>query len=145
MLVPLPVVNALDSIAIPTHCNVSWDEMEGTDRSRLCGSCQHHVHDVSELTTEEALALLQRPGEPPCLRIYRRADGRVLTADCATTRERAWKWLRRRSARAASLFAALFLSGCRTATQGVMMPQGPLPSLPAAASEPTEQPKKPIP
>jgi hypothetical protein len=124
MPIPLPVVNALDAITIPTHCTVPWAEMEGGDRSRLCAKCQHTVHDVSELTTDEALALLCEPGRAPCLRIYRRPDGRVLTADCSTKRERVWKWLRRRSAWAASLFAVMFLSGCRTATQGYIMPEG---------------------
>ena len=136
MTVPLPVVNALDAITIPTHCTVPWDEMAGDDRSRLCATCRCHVHDVSELTTDEALALLHEPGKPPCLRIYRRADGRVLTADCATQRERAWKWLRRRSAWAASLFAVLFLSGCRTATQGYIIPEGS--QLPKSVAAPDE-------
>lgn len=143
MLVSLPVVNALDSIAIPTHCTVSWGQMAGDDRSRFCRACRHDVHDVSELTTEEAIALLQRPGEPPCLRVYRRNDGRVLTADCATARERAWKWLRRHSALAASLFAVLFLSGCRSVvTQGAMMPEG---RSPGSLKESTEQTNPPTP
>jgi hypothetical protein len=117
---PLPTLNVLDTISIPTHCTVPWDEMEGNDRSRLCARCQHQVHDVSELTADEALALLRGPGEPPCLRIYRRTDGRVLTAECMKRRERVWKWLSRRSTWAAAVFALLFLSGCRTATQGMM-------------------------
>lgn len=141
MVVPLPVVNALDAVAIPTHCPVSWDEMEGNDRTRFCAQCQQKVHDVSELTTAEAIALLGAE-KPPCLRIYRRDDGRVMTADCATRRERVWKWLGRRSAWAASLFAVLFLSGCRTATQGAMLPSG---RLPASLSEPAEETKAPTP
>jgi hypothetical protein len=145
MTVSLPVVNALDAISIPTPCLVPWDEMQGDDRNRLCATCRHQVHDVSELTTDEALALLRGTGKPPCLRIYRRPDGRVLTSDCATRRERAWKWLRRRSAWAASLFAVLFLSGCRTATQGYVIPEGSQLQLPRSLSEPTEQTNLPSP
>src|SRR5262249_34364388 len=129
----------------PTPCSASWDEMEGNDRTRCCAQCQQQVHDISELTTEEALALLRQPGKPPCLRIYRRDDGRVLTADCTTKRERAWKWLQRRSACAASLFAVLFLSGCRTGYQGAMIPEGRQPLLPASLREPAEQTEAPAP
>ena len=119
-MIPLPTVDVLDSITIPTHCPVSWDEMQGDDRTRHCTKCNESVHDVSELTTAEAVALLSGPGKRPCLRIYRRQDGRVMTADCpANRRERLWRWLRRRSPWAASLFALVFLSGCRTAWQGM--------------------------
>jgi hypothetical protein len=121
MPVTLPVVAALDSISIPSHCPVSWEEMEGNDHSRFCTNCQHHVHDVSELTTEEALSLVRGSDNPPCLRIYRRTDGRVLTVDCTTSRDRVWKWIRRRSPWVASVFAVIFLSGCRTATQGMIL------------------------
>jgi hypothetical protein len=121
MLVTLPVVSVLDSISIPTHCAVPWEEMAGNDRTRFCTKCQHQVHDVSELTTEEAFALIRGSDNPPCLRIYRRTDGRVLTADCATRRDRVWMWIRRRSSWAAAMFAVTFLSGCRTATQGLIL------------------------
>jgi hypothetical protein len=142
MPIPLPVVNVLDAIAIPTPCSASWDEMAGNDRTRFCGQCRQPVHDVSELTTDEALALLGAE-KPPCLRIYRRADGRVMTADCATRRERVWKWLGRRSGWAAAVFAALFLSGCRTATQGAM--PGPYTEAVKTPPETSEQPKPPTP
>jgi hypothetical protein len=119
MPIPLPTLKVLDAISVPTHCPVPWEGMEGTSQTRFCTKCSHPVHDVSELTTEEALALLRGPGRPPCLRIYRRADGRVLTADCTTKRERVWKWLRRRCAWVGSVFAGWFLSGCQHATQGM--------------------------
>src|SRR4051812_33020097 len=112
MPIPLPVVNALDAISISKPCPVSWDEMEGNDRTRFCARCQQQVHDISELTTDEALALVGGSGALPCVRLRRRADGRVMTADCATKRLRVLKWLRRRSKWAAAIFAALFLSGC---------------------------------
>ena len=131
MPIPLPTLDVLNAITIPTHCPVPWEEMEGDDRTRHCAKCNERVHDVAALTTAEAVELLSIRGKPPCLRIYRRADGRVMTADCPTgKRERVWKWLRRRSAWTASLFAVLFLSGCRTATQGLIIPEGSLRSLP---------------
>ena len=118
MAIPLPVLDVLDAITIPTPCTVPWDAMQGDDRTRFCGKCKQNVHDVSELTAAEAVRLLGASAvgadKLPCLRIRRRPDGRVLTADCPRTRrERVWSWLRRRSTWAASLFAVLFLGGCR--------------------------------
>jgi hypothetical protein len=110
-MTPLPVVDSLDAITIAVPCTVSWDTMRGDNRTRFCDKCQQNVHDVSELTREEALKLVNTGESKPCLRIYRRPDGRVMTADCTTKSERVWKWLRRYSAPAAALFALVF--GCK--------------------------------
>ncbi len=111
-MISLPTVDVLNSIAIPVACPVPWDEMDGDNRTRFCSKCSQNVHDVSELTNAETMRLLTDGDKLPCLRIYRRQDGRVMTADCATKRERVWKWLHGRSAWAASLFAVVFLGGC---------------------------------
>ncbi|AWM37318.1 hypothetical protein GobsT_47270 [Gemmata obscuriglobus] len=111
-MVPLPTLDALDLVTIPTPCTVPWDQMSGDSRTRFCDQCRKNVHDVSELTRAEALDLLSASDRSPCLRVYRRPDGRVLTADCSTPRERIWKWLDRRSQWAAALFALLFFTGC---------------------------------
>src|SRR5438309_776684 len=96
-MIPLPTVDVLDSIAIPVACPVSWDDMHGDHRTRFCDKCSQNVHDVSELTRAEAMQLVTGGEQTPCLRLFRRSDGRVMTADCATKREWAWKWLHRRS------------------------------------------------
>ena len=112
-MIPLPTVDVLDSIAIPDPCTVSWEEMRGDHRTRFCDTCGQNVHDVSSLTRAEAVQLLPGGETKPCLQIHRRPDGRVMTVDCATRRERAWKWLNRRSVWAAALFAAAaFIAGC---------------------------------
>lgn len=120
-MIPLPTLDALDSVCIPVPCEMPWSDMHGDDRTRHCDQCKQNVHDVSELSRSEALALIgEADTKPPCLRIYRRPDGRVMTADCATRRERAWKWLNGRAPRLARLFALVFFvtaAGC--ATQGV--------------------------
>ncbi|HEY3789172.1 MAG TPA: hypothetical protein VGL71_09970 [Urbifossiella sp.] len=105
-------MNVLDSITIPSPCSVPWESMQGGGRTRFCTKCGENLHDVSELTRREAMILLNGGDKLPCLRIYRRADGRVMTADCLTKRERTHRWLRKRSAWAASLFAMFFLAGC---------------------------------
>jgi hypothetical protein len=110
-MIPLPTVDVLDAISIPVTCPVSWNAMRGDRRTRYCDSCRQNVHDVSELTTAEAVRLVTGGETVPCLRLFRRRDGRVMTADCMTKRERVWKWLHRRSAGAAALFAILAF-GC---------------------------------
>jgi hypothetical protein len=115
-MIPLPTLDALDSVSIPVPCEVPWDDMHGDARTRHCDQCKQNVHDVSELSRAEALALIgEADTKPPCLRLYRRSDGRVMTADCATRRERAWKWLNGRAPRLARLFALVFFvssTGC---------------------------------
>jgi hypothetical protein len=111
-MVSLPVVDVLDAITIPITCPVSWHEMHGDDRTRFCDMCSQNVHDVSRLTRAEAMELLSADSKLPCLRIYRRPDGRVMTADCTNRRERVLNWLRGRSAWAAWLFALVFFAGC---------------------------------
>jgi hypothetical protein len=106
-------LTVLDTVTIATPCTVSWDGMQGDDRIRFCTKCSSNVHDISEMTAAEAIQLLNAKTETPCIRLYRRPDGRVVTSDCPKTlREKTWKWLGRKSSWAASLFAMMFLSGC---------------------------------
>lgn len=111
-MIPLPTIDALDAVAIPVACPVPWESMHGDHRTRFCDKCEQNVHDVSELTRAEAVQLVTAGGKLPCLRIYRRPDGRVMTADCTTRRERVWKWLHRRSPWLAAMFALVFFAGC---------------------------------
>ncbi len=111
-MIPLPTIDVLDAVTIPIACPVSWDAMHGDDRTRFCDQCSQNVHDVSELTRAEAVQLLTDGDKLPCLRIYRRQDGRVMTADCTTRRDRLWKWLHRRSKWAAAVFALVFFASC---------------------------------
>ncbi|WP_439628761.1 hypothetical protein [Gemmata sp.] len=133
-MVPLPTIDVLDSIAIPVACPVDWDTMHGDDRVRFCDKCNQNVHDVSELARAEAVQLVTDGESMPCLRVYRRPDGRVMTADCTTRRERVWKWLHKRSAWAAGLFALVFITGCGERRPGCMA-GAPLPSDQQIAGE----------
>ena len=121
MAIPLPTLDPLDAITIATPCTVPWREMRGDERSRFCGQCQKRVYDLSALTTAEATELLGDQGNRPCIRLYRRPDGRVLTADCPVgLSNRVWLRLQKRAAWAASLFAMLFLPACKQAFQGMV-------------------------
>jgi hypothetical protein len=56
--------------------------MAGDDRTRFCGSCSKHVYNIASMTADEAKALIVETEGRVCLRIYKRKDGTVLTADC---------------------------------------------------------------
>jgi hypothetical protein len=67
---------------IASPCLANWSDMVGDDRSRHCLACNKTVYDLSGLTAQQALALIREKDGELCVRLFRRADGRVLTADC---------------------------------------------------------------
>jgi hypothetical protein len=76
----------VDAITIDTPCRARWEDMQGDDVVRRCHRCQRDVHDLSRMTREEIEALFARAAETPCVRLRRRRDGRVVTADCPIER-----------------------------------------------------------
>ena len=71
----------LENLRIATPCQADWDDMTGDARVRFCGRCAKNVYNLSAMTRQEGEALL-REKEGLCVRLYRRRDGTVLTADC---------------------------------------------------------------
>ena len=82
--------DAVDEIEIASPCSVPWDSMQGTDRVRHCGQCRQNVYNIAALTRPEARRLIESKEQRHCVRILRRDDGTVVTADC---------WTRLRAAR----------------------------------------------
>jgi hypothetical protein len=81
----LPVLNSpdrLDQIEIPIPCQVPWDSMAGDAQVRHCGQCRQNVYNIASMTRPEALRLLESNGGRVCVRIFRRPDGTIITADC---------------------------------------------------------------
>jgi hypothetical protein len=72
----------LETVRIANPCNVPWGAMAGDDRVRFCDRCQLNVYNLSAMTRQEAEDLLRRREGRTCLRLFRRADGTVLTRDC---------------------------------------------------------------
>jgi hypothetical protein len=72
----------LDQIRIASPCDARWEEMTGDDRSRLCARCSKPVYSIAAMTAAEATALIRGSERIPCLQIWRRKDGTILTADC---------------------------------------------------------------
>ncbi len=79
----------LNRMKIASPCPASWAEMTGDDRARFCASCEKHVYDFSKMTAAEGMALIREKEGQVCGRLWRRADGTVLTADCPVGARRA--------------------------------------------------------
>jgi len=103
----------LDHLRIATPCPVSWEQMTGDARVRFCDHCHLNVYNISELSRIEAETLIASTEGRLCARLFRRADGTVLTKDCPV----GLRALRMRiSKRAAAVFAVL--AGISTAVFG---------------------------
>ena len=72
----------LDDVRIASPCTASWDAMAGDDTIRFCGECKLNVYNISNMTAADAAALVSRAEGRLCVRLYKRADGTMLTRDC---------------------------------------------------------------
>jgi len=58
---------------------------------RRCALCSLDVYDVSQMTRADAETLLAERTGRTCVRLWRRADGTVITADCPVGVRAAWR------------------------------------------------------
>ena len=72
---------SLENVKIASPCSAKWEAMDGDERRRFCAHCRKHVYNVEGMSRADAQKLLAGP-EDVCVRIYKRADGTVLTNDC---------------------------------------------------------------
>jgi hypothetical protein len=106
----------LDDISIANPCEASWEQMRGDDRVRYCGACRLNVYNLSSMSWDEADALIRQKEGLLCVRLYRRADGTVLTRDCPGPSTRLVQTFDRFAARLAAL--ALLLLGILVTAPG---------------------------
>ncbi|MGD9685298.1 MAG: hypothetical protein AB7W16_29360 [Candidatus Obscuribacterales bacterium] len=99
----MPDKSPLDDIRIAAPCHEDWDRMTGDERTRFCQSCSKSVFNISELSKKDAEALIRSKQGELCIRLYKRADGTVITDDCPVGLRK----LRDRLKLAASLVAGL--------------------------------------
>ncbi len=121
---------AVESITVPTRCRASWRDMRGEGAVRRCPRCDRDVYDLAQMTRGEVDALLARAEGAPCVRLRRRPDGRVVTADCPPEPPQM-------IARAARAVAAgvLFGAGAVT-TASLLVPIVGVHGVPIATAEP---------
>jgi hypothetical protein len=103
----LPVLpeSLFDDIQIATPCNADWNAMPGDDRVRHCPDCKLSVYNVAAMSRREAGLLIQEREGRLCLRLFRRADGTLITADC-------WEKLRAARRRGRLAFACALVLVC---------------------------------
>lgn len=110
---------SLDQLRVASPCAANWDDMEGDTVRRLCADCGLHVHNVSAMTPEQAEEFLGMvaqeagAGRRVCVRLYKRADGTVITRNCpiglAELKRRAWTGVRRLGAVVALCCVGVFV------------------------------------
>ncbi len=76
----LPV---LDNIRVATPCRADWKQMTGDERARHCGDCKKNVYNLSNMTRDEAEALIIEKEGKLCVRYYQRHDGTIILKDCS--------------------------------------------------------------
>lgn len=94
---------ALNKIRIAAPCGAVWDQMFGNERKRFCSECHLNVYNISDMTKVEAESFLLNSEGRVCLRVYRRADGTVITRNCP----KGWARLKKRGSRIAGSCLAL--------------------------------------
>lgn len=116
----------LDAVGVASPCSADWNAMAGDAVTRRCESCRLNVYNISEMTRGQAEAFLresERAQGRVCIRLYRRADGTVMTRDCpvglAAVRQRAIRAAARLAAVAAGVLGALAAFGRRGEAPGV--------------------------
>jgi hypothetical protein len=81
------IKNQIQSYFISSPCSVKWDDMQADQsniRVRFCGDCKLNVHNLSSLSDEEVVVLLDKKaaGERVCTYFYRKDDGTLVTDNC---------------------------------------------------------------
>jgi hypothetical protein len=101
----------LDNLRIAAPCPVGWANMAGDDRKRFCASCRLNVYNFSEMTATEVETLVRRSDGKVCARMFRRADGTVLTRDCPVGLAAYRKRVSRFAGAAVAMVIGLFSAG----------------------------------
>jgi Carboxypeptidase regulatory-like domain len=98
----------LDRIAVASPCPMSWNDMVGDDRVRFCNQCNLNVYNISAMTKLEAESFITNVEGRICAKLYRRADGTILTRDCPIGLRAVRKKISRAAAAAFSALISLF-------------------------------------
>jgi hypothetical protein len=79
---PLKPFQAIENYKIATPCNSVWDSTDQKDRCSYCPKCQMQVYDFTGLELPEAEELIFKREDRKNAALFKRADGKFLTADC---------------------------------------------------------------
>ena len=130
MNTPLTSLNVID-VAAP--CPADWDAMTGDDQVRHCSQCNLNVYNLSEMTEDEALKLVNQREGRMCVQFYRREDGTLLTKDCPVGLKAIRKAIRQKLTRlwasTAALAGAIFVTGVFGRVNGDQLPDVEQPEI----------------
>lgn len=72
----------VNKLSVAKPCSMSWENMSGDEKTRLCNACDMNIYNLSKMTSQEITSLIQNREGRLCGRIYKRTDGTVMTKDC---------------------------------------------------------------
>lgn len=78
------IADMMKRTSLASPCSARWDEMTGDEKARHCSQCKLDVLNAESMTDEEVTQAIMSlvAGKRVCMRIFRRADGTILTKDC---------------------------------------------------------------
>jgi hypothetical protein len=79
------MLDVLNNLKIASPCHVAWESMQNLNDEgsvRHCNKCDLNVYNISEMTSAKARALIEKNEGSLCVRMYKRPDGTLITADC---------------------------------------------------------------
>jgi len=102
------LTSPLDHLKIAAPCPADWNQMFSfeDERVRFCSQCNLNVYNLSNMSRQEAEALITKTEGRLCVRFYRKADGSVLTQNCPV----GLKALKRRVAWVSQVILGMVLS-----------------------------------
>jgi hypothetical protein len=110
---PMKPFQVIDKYRLASPCSSVWDKMTGTGCVRFCEQCKSQVYDFSKMEMPEAEKLIFQRENKEKFILFKRKDGKFLTADCPVGVR--WK----RTVLLASLGGLLLVAGffCLLASQ----------------------------
>lgn len=119
----MPAKLFLKNLTIPSPCNADWNSMTGNDQVRFCEHCDLSVHNLSQLTRNQAQRLVARSNGRLCVRYDLDAKGGPLLAPVS---QKLYRISRRASRIAAGAFTATLSVTSAIAQQAVSYQSGNL-------------------
>jgi hypothetical protein len=101
----------LNAVDVAKPCTEDWSRMRGDERAKHCAKCEKTVYNLSEMTEDEAKALILGRRGDMCVTFYRRADGTLATAQCPTGLFGVQRRRMKRVAAAAAIVAGALFTG----------------------------------
>ncbi len=99
----MPAKFFLKNLTVPSPCTEDWNRMKGNDQVRFCEHCDSSVHNLSQMTPNQALRLAAGSNGRLCIRFERDSTGRLVRTP---VRHKLHQISRRASQIAAGAFSA---------------------------------------